>query len=63
MYKIVIHETFKNQDNRKKLLHMVCFIVLYAEAFPTLRPYTVIYVLYIMICFFEIHEDRKGFYT
>jgi hypothetical protein len=43
---------------------MVCFIALYAETFPILRLYTVMYVVYIIIYFFEIyiHEDRKGFY-
>jgi hypothetical protein len=42
---------------------MVDFIVLYAETFPILRLYTVMYVVCIMIYFFEIsiHEDRKGF--
>ncbi len=45
-------------------LYMVCFIVFYIETFPILRLYTVMYVVYIMIYFFEIymHEDRKGFY-
>jgi hypothetical protein len=43
---------------------MVCFIVFYIETFPILRLYTVMYVVYIMIYFFEIymHEERKGFY-
>ncbi len=43
---------------------MVCFIVFYIETFPILRLYTVMYVVYIMIYFFEIymHEDRKGFF-
>jgi hypothetical protein len=43
---------------------MVDFIVLHAETFPILRLYTVMYVVCIMIYFFEIyiHEDRKDFY-
>jgi hypothetical protein len=45
---------------------MVDFIVLYAETFPILRLYTVMYVVCIIIYFFEIcislHKDRKGFY-
>jgi hypothetical protein len=43
---------------------MVCFIVFYIETFPILRLHTVMYVVYMMIYFFEIyiHEDRKGFY-
>jgi hypothetical protein len=43
---------------------MVCFSVFYIETFPILRLYTVMYVAYIMIYFFEIymHEDRKDFF-
>ena len=38
------------------IMDMVDFIVLYAETIRILRLYTVIYVVCIMIYFFEIYE-------